>query len=163
MSGADPDGPQPPPPPARRRARYVAAAIVCGVVVVIAVVLVVVLADNVVYFRTVSEAVHDRRSLGTDRFRIAGAVVPGSVQQAATSTAFSITDGKHTVRIVHRGDLPTIFEQQAKRTRPETVPVVCEGHWGTGLTFDSDRMLIKHDADYDPPKVNTSNAPKVSQ
>ena len=48
-------------------------------VVVIAIVLLVVLADNVVFFRTVSEAVKERSSQGTSRFRLAGAVVPGTV------------------------------------------------------------------------------------
>jgi cytochrome c-type biogenesis protein CcmE len=150
----------PPVRPAPKRTRYVAAAVVCGLVVVIGIVLVVVLADNVVYFRTVSEAVADRKNQGDDRFRIAGAVVPGTVRQRARTTDFEITDGKHTVRVVHRGELPRIFESQASKQRPKTVPVVCEGKWAQGLTFDSDRILIKHDEDYEAPKVDTDNAPR---
>ena len=29
------------------------------------------------------------------------------------------------------------------------IPVVAEGHWNqAGTTFESDRLLVKHDADY---------------
>jgi cytochrome c-type biogenesis protein CcmE len=54
---------------------------------------------------------------------------------------------------VHRGDPPELFKPRA--------PVVCEGHWARGLTFDSDRILIKHGAQYTPPKVNADKAPKA--
>ena len=39
-------------------------------------------------------------------------------------------------------------------------PVVCEGHWGSGTraVFDSDRILIKHGNDSEPPKVKTEGA-----
>ena len=137
----------------KRRPRYVGAALICGLTVVVGVVLVVVLSQNVVYFRTVSEAVHDRKSQGGDRFRLAGAVVPGSVHQRGHGVAFEVTDGKQTVNVVHQGDPGQLFKDRA--------PVLCEGHWGRGLTFDSDRILIRHGAKYQPPKVNTKHAPKV--
>jgi cytochrome c-type biogenesis protein CcmE len=139
--------------PAKQRTRYVAAAAVFGLVVVIAIVLLVVLADNVVFYRTVSEAVRDRRSQGSSRFRLAGAVVPGTVKQTRTGVDFAVTDGKKTVHVVHQGDPPELFKARA--------PVVCEGHWARGLTFDSDRILIKHGAQYRPPKVNADQAPKA--
>ena len=140
--------------PAQSRTRYIAAAGVCGLVVVIAIVLLVVLADNVVFYRTVSEAVKERSSQGTKRFRLAGAVVPHSVRDTPTGVDFQVTDGKHTVKVVHQGDPPELFKARA--------PVVCEGHWARGLTFDSDRILIKHGAQYTPPKVNADQAPKAN-
>ena len=140
--------------PAPKRTRYIAAATVCGLVVVIAIVLLVVLADNVVFYRTVSEAVRERSSQGSSRFRLAGAVVPHTVKETATGVDFEVTDGKKTVRVVHRGDPPELFKPRA--------PVVCEGHWARGLTFDSDRILIKHGAQYTPPKVNADKAPKAN-
>jgi len=140
--------------PAPKRTRYIAAAAVCGLVVVIAIVLLVVLADNVVFYRTVSEAVKERSSQGTTRFRLAGAVVPHTVRETATGVDFQVTDGKHTVKVVHQGDPPELFKARA--------PVVCEGHWARGLTFDSDRILIKHGAQYTPPKVNADQAPKAN-
>ncbi len=137
----------------RRKPRYLVAALICGATVVIAIALVVVLSQNVVFYRTVSEAVHDRKSQGTDRFRLAGAVVPGTVHPTTAGVDFQVTDGKHTVRVVHKGDPPELFKPRA--------PVLCEGRWGSGLTFDSDRILIRHGAKYNPPKVDTKHAPKA--
>lgn len=159
MTGTETLAPPPPaapiPPAGKRKARYVAAAAVCGLVVVVAIVLLVVLADNVVFYRTVSEAVRDRANQGTSRFRLAGAVVPGTVHETKTGVDFAVTDGKKTVRVVHEGDPPELFKPRA--------PVVCEGHWGKGLVFDSDRILIRHGAKYTPPKVNADKAPQVSK
>jgi cytochrome c-type biogenesis protein CcmE len=139
----------------RARARYVAAAAVCATVVVIAIVLLVVLADNVVFYRTVSEAVRDRANQGTTRFRLAGAVVPHSRHETADGVDFEVTDGHRTVAVVHHGDPPELFKDGA--------PVVCEGHWAKGLTFTSDRILIKHGSEYKPPKVDTKRAPKATK
>ncbi len=137
----------------KRKPRYLVAALICGATVVIAIALVVVLSQNVVFYRTVSEAVHDRKSQGNDRFRLAGAVVPGTVHETGSGVDFQVTDGKNTVNVIHHGDPPELFKPRA--------PVLCEGRWGSGLTFDSDRILIRHGAKYTPPKVDTKNAPKV--
>jgi cytochrome c-type biogenesis protein CcmE len=138
----------------QKRTRYIVAAAGCAVAVIAVVVLTIVLAENVVYFRTVSEAVKDRKSQGTDRFRLAGAVVPGSIKETPHGVRFSLTDGKRTVAVVHRGDPPELFKKNA--------PVLCEGHWAAvsaGAPFDSDRILIKHGSEYKPPKVDTKKAP----
>ena len=95
----------------------------CVVAVVAIVVLAVVLSNNVVYFRTVSEAVHNRADEGTSRFRLAGAVVDGSVHETARGVRFEVTDGKNTVTVDHVGDPPDLFKEGA--------PVVCEGHWAS--------------------------------
>ena len=137
----------------KRRPRYIGAAVICALTVVIAVVLVVVLSENVVYFRTVSEAVHDRTNQGHDRFRLAGAVVPGSRKVTDSGVNFEMTDGNKTVRVFHHGDTPALFK--------DNTPVLCEGRWGNGLIFDSDRILIRHGPKYQPPKVDTKHAPKV--
>jgi cytochrome c-type biogenesis protein CcmE len=154
---APPPAPVAPPPPPRRakRSRYVVAVGGCLLAVVAVVVLTVVLSENVVYFKTVSEAVQDRKSQGTDRFRLAGAVVPGSIVETPDGVKFSVTDGKQTVAVVHRGDPPELFKRNA--------PVVCEGRWAAttaGAPFSSDRIMIKHGSDYSPPKVDTEKAPK---
>ena len=50
----------------------------------------------------------------------------------------------------HDGDTPALFKEGA--------PVVVEGHWAStakNAPFDSDRILIRHGADYTPPKVDT--------
>lgn len=145
--------PAPPSEPRRRRnrTRYIVAVGGCVFAVIAIVVLAVVLSHNVVYFRTVSEAVHNRSDEGTSRFRLAGAVVDGSVHETARGVSFEVTDGKNTVAVDHTGDPPDLFTEGA--------PVVCEGHWASAAknaAFDSDRILIKHGADYEPPKVDTS-------
>ena len=145
-----PPAPGPRSPQPKRRARYVVAVGGCVVAVVAIIVLAVVLSQNVVYFRTVSEAVHSRTSQGTSRFRIAGGVVDGSIREVSNGVVFRVTDGKATVTVHHEGDTPALFRNGA--------PVVCEGHWaskGASAAFLSDRILIKHGADYTPPKVDT--------
>ena len=143
--------PTPRPPAPKRRARYIVAVGGCVVAVVAIIVLAVVLSQNVVFFRTVSEAVHDRSSEGTSRFRLAGGVVNGSVHPTKNGVDFRVTDGKDTVAVHHDGDTPALFKDGA--------PVVCEGHWaskGADAPFVSDRILIRHGSDYTPPKVNTN-------
>ena len=149
------DAPLPTPPrPLRpkRKGRYIVAVGGCVVAVVAVIVLAVALSENVVYFRTVSEAVHSRKSEGTSRFRLAGGVVDGSIKSndARGTVTFQVTDGKHTVLVRHDGDTPALFKNGA--------PVVVEGHWASTSAhapFDSDRILIKHGASYTPPKVDT--------
>jgi cytochrome c-type biogenesis protein CcmE len=125
-----------------RRARTLVPVLVC--VAAIGALLVGGLSRNVVYFRTVSEAVHSRASDGTGRLRVAGAVVPGTVVSSGGDTSFELTDGTATVRVHHHGDPPELFEDGA--------PVVSEGHW-SGSEFDSDRLMIKHGSEYEPPAV----------
>lgn len=136
-------------PPARktRRLRYVVAGGLCAAAVVF--LLVGGLSRNIVYFRTVSEAVsaHDKAPADTDRLRMAGAVVTGSVVRTAEGVAFKVTEGGATALVVHRGDPPELFKDGS--------PVVCEGRWA-GTQFESDRIMIKHGADYRPPPVDAS-------
>jgi cytochrome c-type biogenesis protein CcmE len=126
----------------------------CVVAVVAIIVLGVALSENVVYFRTVTEAVNNRKDEGTGRFRLAGGVVRTSVVETHDGVNFKVTDGKNTVVVHHDGDTPALFKPGA--------PVVVEGHWASKTSnapFLSDRILIRHGADYTPPKVNTDNPP----
>ena len=89
--------------------------------VVAVIVLTVVLSENVVYFRTVSEAVKDRKSQGTSRFRLAGAVVPGSIDD-------------HGARRRVQADRRQAHRHRRAPRRPAGLfkngaPVVCEGRW----------------------------------
>jgi cytochrome c-type biogenesis protein CcmE len=145
--------PAPPPAPAapassRRKRRAIIAGAVCGAAIVAIIVLALALSQNVVFFRTVSEAVAHRPSEQGDRLRVAGAVVPGTIAETAKGVSFEMTDGKKTIPIVHSGDAPGLFKDGA--------PVVCEGRWSKGAAFDSDRILIKHGNEYKPPKVDTT-------
>jgi cytochrome c-type biogenesis protein CcmE len=151
---APPSAPPPAPTPRPHRTRYIVAASVCGLAVVAVIALTVVLSDNVVYFRTVTEAVKLRSDGDTGRFRLAGAVVPGTIRETPVGVDFSLTDGKKTVNVVHRGDPPELFKPGA--------PVVAEGKWASvhAAAFSSDRIMIKHGSDYDAPKVDAKHAPK---
>ena len=133
----------------RRRRAFISVAC-CAAAIVAIIVLGVVLSENVVYFRSVSEAVRDRTEQGTDRFRLAGEVVPGSVSETSRGVRFEVTDGKKTAVVVHRGDPPDLFK--------DGVPVVCEGKWSQGTAFDSDRILIRHGNEYTPPKVDAKKS-----
>jgi len=137
-------------PGGKRRRRAIFAVALCAVAVVTIVVLAVVLSENVVYFRTVSEAVRQRDEQGSDRFRMAGEVVRGSVVETKDGVRFRVTDGEATATVVHTGDPPELFKPGA--------PVVCEGHWGTGKAFDSDRIMIRHGNEYTPPEVDSRQA-----
>ncbi len=126
--------------------RYLFAVGACVAAVVAIVVLAVVLSENVVYFRTVSEAVAQRKADGSARLRVAGAVVPDSIEETADGVRFQISDGKQTIDVVHHGSEPSLFKAGA--------PVVCEGRFGAALAspFRSDRILIRHGADYEAPR-----------
>lgn len=154
MTATAPAPPADPPagtPRPRRRARYVVAALLCvGAIVAL---LVVGLRGNVVYFRTVSEAVAARPSDGGQRFRLGGDVVASSVSELPDgSMRFRITDGRATVTVVHRGEEPALFRHDVGEG--QAVPVVCEGRWGPRGTFASDRILINHGNEYEPEGKN---------
>ncbi|MFN8036945.1 MAG: cytochrome c maturation protein CcmE [Acidimicrobiia bacterium] len=136
--------------PAPKRTRYVVAVVLCVAAIVAVVVLSVILSDNVVYFRTVSEAVKERPKDRGSRFRLMGQVVHGSIHETKDGVRFRVTDGNTTATVVHHGDPPDLFKAGA--------PVVCEGRWLHG-SFDSDRIMIKHGSDYTPPKVTTTARP----
>jgi cytochrome c-type biogenesis protein CcmE len=78
---------------------------------------------------------------------MAGEVVPGSVVETPHGVRFRVTDGKATATVQHTGDPPELFKPGA--------PVVCEGHWGSGKAFDSDRIMIRHGNEYRPPDVDS--------
>lgn len=103
---------------------------------------------NVIYYYETTEAVQKAESQGTDRFRLAGAVLNGSIESEGSTTRFTVTDGTTSVHVVHRGDPPDLFKDGA--------PVVCEGRWdkdAVGQTFNSELIMIKHGNEYTPPEV----------
>src|SRR5207245_11118419 len=130
---APPASPPATPARSRRKRRAIIAAAVCGAAIVPVIVLAVALSQNVVFCRTVSEAVAHRPSEQGHRLRVAGAVVPGTIADTAKGVRFEITDGKKTIPIVHEGDAPGLFKDGA--------PVVCEGRLSKGAAFASDRIV----------------------
>jgi cytochrome c-type biogenesis protein CcmE len=93
------------------------------------------------FFYNADEAVAQQPKLGTGRFRMQGTVEPGTIQSDGTDVTFKVTFNGAEVAVVHQGDPPELFKG--------AMPVVLEGHWDAdGTHFDSDRMLVKHDANY---------------
>ena len=135
--------------PKPKRLRYIVAGGLCAAAVVF--LLVGGLSRNIVYFRTVSEAVqaHEKAPDDTGRLRIAGAVLAVSdVPRPDGVVEFTLTEGGRDVSVVHRGDPGELFKVG--------VPVVCEGRFAKGGVFESDRLMIKHGAEYRPPAVGSN-------
>ena len=108
------------------------------------------LGDATVYFKTADEALTEKKALGDRRFRLEGAVVPGTVQAAPGGVNFDVrgTAGG-TVEVVHQGDPPELFQPD--------IPVVLEGRWD-GSHYASDRIMVKHTSEYraeNPDRVDT--------
>lgn len=100
------------------------------------------LGDATLYFRTADEAVAQRQELGERRFRIEGTVVPGSIRNDGELLLFSIASKGVTVPVQNSGQPLGLFQ--------ENIPVVLEGHFaGNSDTFRSDRILVRHSADYE--------------
>ncbi len=95
--------------------------------------------DNLVYYRVPDEVIADTTISESDRFRLGGQVVPGSISDDESSVTFSVTDGKKTIVVVHQGAPQQLFQ--------EGIGVVVEGTWD-GVVFSSDSMIIKHDEQY---------------
>jgi cytochrome c-type biogenesis protein CcmE len=105
------------------------------------------------YYRNADEAVHDKSSLGTRRFRVQGTVQP--FDKTKRPVEFDITFNNVSMHIEHQGDPPELFQAG--------VPVVLEGHWSDdGTFFASDRILVKHTEEYkakNPEPFSNSTAP----
>jgi cytochrome c-type biogenesis protein CcmE len=130
------------------RLRYSIIALLCiGAVVW----MLVLMQRNVVFYKTVSQAVADRAHDGSRGMRIGGAVVPGTIHPSSDGVVFRLTQGGQTVTVDHHGTEPTLFKDCA--------PVVADGHW-RGATFESDQLIIKHGSDYEPPANAAKRCPQ---
>jgi cytochrome c-type biogenesis protein CcmE len=100
------------------------------------------LSDAALFFYNADEAVAKRDELGDSRFRLQGTVEEGSIVNTGDGVDFVVVFNGVEVAVHHRGDPPELFD--------EGEPVVLEGRWDRTVdVFDSDRMLVKHDEDYD--------------
>jgi cytochrome c-type biogenesis protein CcmE len=97
------------------------------------------LSNATLYFCNADEVGQRDACMEDDRFRLQGRVVPGSVQEATDGLDFVVTFNEVDVAVHHDGDAPTLFQ--------EGIPVVLEGRL-RGTTFDSERILVKHDETY---------------
>lgn len=114
-----------------------------GVVAIVAALVVTNLTTGVTYYLYPSEATAQRTQFpdGT-RFRLAGLVVEGSLQEIGGIVSFSVTDGGATVAVDLDGRVPPLFS--------EGVPVLVEGSWN-GERFAANQAVIRHDENYSVP------------
>jgi cytochrome c-type biogenesis protein CcmE len=109
------------------------------------------------YYRNADEAIAQKQSLGTRRFRVQGVVQPG-VTKVGQEVDFVIqfpagaATPDNTIEVRHTGDPPDLFQAG--------LPVVLEGHWSAdGSFFASDRILVKHSEEYkaeNPDRLNST-------
>lgn len=119
-------------------------ALAIGAIVVIVVVLTVnSLGESVTYYLypTEAEARRDEFPDG-ERFRLAGVVIPGTLDTSSEPISFSVSDGGATVDVQLTGTPPDLFA--------EDVPVLVEGAWD-GPVFSGDEVIIRHDENYEAP------------
>lgn len=128
-----------PSPRARRRGAVVVIVLVLGALAFVAT---KALSDASLFFYNADEAVAKRDELGDRRFRLQGTVQDGTIATTGDGVDFSVAFNGVVVPVTHRGDPPELFD--------EGEPVVLEGRWDPSTdTFSSDRMLVKHDEEYD--------------
>lgn len=102
------------------------------------------LGDNLTYYLYPTEAVEQKADFPDgERFRLAGTVVPGTIDEGSASTSFLMTDGGAVVAVTLMGPEPSLFGEE--------VPLLLEGAW-SGNNFEADVALIRHDENYEVPE-----------
>lgn len=107
------------------------------------------LKDTAALFRTPAEVAAGTVPVGKP-LRLAGMVVPGSIQRAAdgVSIRFVLTDDKATTPVTFRGITPDLFKEGSG--------AVAEGKLGADGVFAADNILAKHDERYMPPQMESA-------
>lgn len=94
------------------------------------------------YYRYTSEV--DRTQLADGvRFRLAGTVIPGTLEDTLETSTFQISDGIETVDVRLTGTPPPLFQEE--------VEVLLEGAFD-GTVFVADDAVIRHEAEYEAPE-----------
>lgn len=104
------------------------------------------LKDTAALFRTPAEVATGKVPVGKP-LRLAGMVVPGSIQRAADGVTihFVLTDDSATTPVIFRGITPDLFKEGSG--------AVAEGKLGADGVFVADNILAKHDERYTPPQM----------
>lgn len=101
------------------------------------------LGENLVYYWSPTEMHdHGEEAVGAT-IRLGGLVAPGSVKSEGGSMQFTVTDNTTSVQ-VHTTEIPPAMFR-------EGIGVVVEGSLASDGTFESKRLMVKHDADYKAP------------
>ena len=109
--------------------------------------------ENLVYYWSPSELkAEGSRAVGST-VRLGGLVEPGSIQREADGLTlhFAVTDGKASVPVFAQTVPPAMFR--------EGIGVVLEGRMGDDGAFATNRLMVKHDNQYQAP--GDGEAPKM--
>ncbi|MCB9556294.1 MAG: cytochrome c maturation protein CcmE [Deltaproteobacteria bacterium] len=104
---------------------------------------------NLVYYWNPTELLqNEARAVGA-KIRLGGMVKQGSLPKSYNAEKFSeltfvVTDMKHDVKVHTRSVPPQMFR--------EGIGVVIEGTYTKEGVFESERLLVKHGNEYQPPK-----------
>jgi cytochrome c-type biogenesis protein CcmE len=116
---------------------------IVGVVALVVAITVAGLNDNLTHYLYPNEAVAQRSDFPDgERFRLAGQVVAGSLEEEQGDLVFDVTDGSATIPVVLLNTPPPLFNEE--------VPVLLEGYWN-GDEFTAESALIRHDENYEVP------------
>lgn len=103
--------------------------------------------ENLVYYWSPTELLAAGDKAVGASIRLGGLVEPGSISHGAGSElTFEVTDGTSSVAVRSEGVPPPMFR--------EGIGVVVEGTMGSGGTFETQRLMVKHDNQYRPPDEN---------
>jgi cytochrome c-type biogenesis protein CcmE len=108
---------------------------------------------NTIYYYTTSETTGIEISK-TERIKLGGFVVEGSISKNDGFTIFTITDGNKDIEIVFDGFVPDLFQ--------ENMGVILDGVLEND-TFFADDMLVKHDNEYVSTDGETYNVENYSE
>jgi cytochrome c-type biogenesis protein CcmE len=125
-----------------------------GILVLVAVVVVVVaylafssIGNALVYYLTPTELLDRGQAAIGETVRLGGQVAMGSVEGPATDLTFVLTDGETDIT-VHSSAAPT-------RSFREGGGAVVEGRLGVNGVFEANRVIVKHDENYQAPEPGT--------
>lgn len=129
---------------ARRRRRIVlvlSLAVAAGVLAFIAL---GGIGENLVYYWSPTELIEaGDRAVGAS-IRLGGLVAPGSISYGhGSELVFQVTDGSNVVEVRSQAVPPAMFR--------EGIGVVVEGTMAPDDTFQTQRLMVKHDNEYRPP------------
>lgn len=128
----------------RRRQRFILLGVGMAAVALAAGLVLSALGDSLTFFYGPSQLI-GRADAATQRLRLGGLVVPGSVHREGAVVRFDVTDGGATLPVRYAGVLPDLFR--------EGQGVVAEGRLSPEGGFVAETVLAKHDENYMPPDV----------
>ena len=110
--------------------------------------------ENLVYYWTPTELLEAGAKARGATVRLGGQVKVGTLdwKKEANDLNFVVSDGKNDVRVHASSVPPQMFR--------EGIGVVVEGQVGATGIFESQRLLVKHGNEYQPPEKHNAQALK---